>query len=472
MKEEKYINEKLSHYDSPLDMDQVWDQLETALDKKDKKPKFLAFKKLLGLLSLALIVGSLVWCFSNYQDDKAQTTISSLNLPIESQTIESPVSLLRDAKESNTVLTNDASEVLTIKQAEKEVAGKKVAKINFPIKNSQTSTKATSLKKSASESNLPLKIQKPEPTNITSPINSKNESTNKTTKTTPSQHYNNNLALVQTNQSQIGNTPGLSKLQLSLLEYNRTQPKPHKLIKPHTPPPSLWSLDIYSGQSYSYANYSKNLRRDGVEITEFETLLESWIDKTKQAQKTTNNLSYGFAVKRKLVKNWYVESGINFFNHGTTFSYSDTIFSNSLTELDSTKFRRDIKAYNKINTLQIPLLVGKEFNMNKLSFNIAVGIGLNFLTNEQGYEFNLYNPSQAPTFEMRSYNFEGDFGIKAVLSGLAQMDIGYSLTEHIGLFSGLQIGRTKDLTAYYGEGLDVSSNFNYWGMRAGLRYTL
>ncbi len=463
MKEEKYINEKLSNYDSPLDMDMIWGQLETALDKKDKKPKFFAFKKLIGLLSLVLIISSLIWCYSNYQSDKAQSTISSLNQPVESKTIERPVSQLSDAIGSNTVISNDESEALT---------NKKVVKTTSPIKNSQTSINVTTSKKSASESALLTKIKNSVPTNITSPLNSNNESTNKITTTTPSQHYNNsNFLLAQTNQSQISNTPKLEEIQLSLLDYNRTQPKPNKLIKPHTPSPSPWSFDIYSGQSFSYAKYSGTIS-DGIQIDNFETLLESWTNKTEEAQSTTNNLSYGLAVKRKVAKNWYIESGINFLNHGTTFSYSDTTYNSNLTESDSTIFRRDIKAYNKINTLQIPLLIGKEFNKNKLSFNMAVGVGINFLRNEEGYQFNLFNASQEPIFTRRSSGFESELGISAVLSGLAQMDIGYSFSEHLGLFSGIQAGRTKDLNSNSGDELGISSSFNYWGIRAGLRYSL
>jgi len=79
MKEEKYIKDKLSNYDSPMDMDAIWADLEKNLDNQnDEKPIFwlLKYGRKLFLLGLAMLLSSLV-AYSYFSNNKLSKTTSS-----------------------------------------------------------------------------------------------------------------------------------------------------------------------------------------------------------------------------------------------------------------------------------------------------------------------------------------------------------------------------------------------------------
>jgi hypothetical protein len=75
---EKYISEKIDEYPSQLDTESLWDTLESDLDKKKKRRRFIIF----WMLFLIAVIGFLIFC--KFQTDQNQsntpaTEISTIN---------------------------------------------------------------------------------------------------------------------------------------------------------------------------------------------------------------------------------------------------------------------------------------------------------------------------------------------------------------------------------------------------------
>jgi len=120
MKKEKYIKDKLSNYQSPLDLDSMWANLEQDLDN-DKEDRGILFylKGILGIVTSILFIGLIIFSFYQLNNSTSQSTISE-NSTIESSTSKNNPALsaptkneiINDSDVNNSISNSTNSKVL------------------------------------------------------------------------------------------------------------------------------------------------------------------------------------------------------------------------------------------------------------------------------------------------------------------------------------------------------------------------
>lgn len=147
----------------------------------------------------------------------------------------------------------------------------------------------------------------------------------------------------------------------------------------------------------------------------------------------------------------YVSTGLNYNKYKTKFELNDTITHTYLVENAHTRSTKNIvtgktidlyedvevqalssrrvRHYNQFNTLSIPLIIGKQFNHNKLLYNIGLGSDISLFNQSQGKTL------RADKVIKYSKSATEPYHNKVQFSTLLELGIGLALGNHIEIIT-------------------------------------
>ena len=505
MKEEKYIKEKLTDYDSPMDMDAMWSNLEKNLDSKKDEKGALWFRGQSFLISLAFIaIGLLLLTFigDSFQN---QNLTEAIVQPIEDE-LNNKVNPLEQTQ------TNKEN-------SESQIEGSDVE--NNELNNQSTLAKSYEQQVQSTTSNIRTTsgLQsteiKSQPTfnksaNLQSKVADKNISNNQTasSKVLTKEHLTQKQKELPFDNNLSSSSSSLNNLDKLVLEKDALNALPYikayidwtrskdgivpefergKRIELKSDDKSIWRASINVGQTASFYNF--NLANDS-------ELSDLTIDFLNEKNKTTLNNTFGIGLEKVNKKGLKYYLGLNYLNHGFINSQSDTLLgaqSETIVETviigDDGSFigmadsRVEVRPnldlwsyrdYKTLHTFQMPLMVGYEFRINKFDFSISAGPVLNYIY-KQGSNLT-FTDEQILYAESRGL-FLGELSTEVldlksnafIVSAAMKADLGFAISDHFRVFGSADAGLLFGELVNDPEGI-LSTNLTHLGLKTGLSY--
>jgi len=480
MKQEKHIKETLKNYESPLNMDAMWESIESDLDKDHKRKGWLIWPiALVGLLILT--TGTLVFYSLNNKsltkmtDPKVQTLIKPESKRIQKTELKTaPVTdnSVTSNNNTNDKIANSTGRKLSLKNNKEQTF--LLEKPNSSI--SSKSSKQNKIQQAEINKKNITTVQKPIATNEIHNSNPIESPVLKLSDLSMDKMFAQIVPPKQLNQL----TPSLKMHDRKLIMLSKKQ----RLIDPsHIPTESNWRVSLFGGQSISYFNEKMA-----------EGILTDWFTAKQAADRSTNNLSFGMQLEKRLANNLKIKSGLQYLNHGQIFSINDTfsdgfivdtivqVTANRFTSVTETKVVtsekisiHEVRHYNQVKTWQIPLMLGIERSKNKFDYSFSAGIAFNYFQAVSGKTFDLIE-----LFIIEKKSLNQDYKSSSLaLSGIIELQLGYSLSHKFRLFAGLQGGRIFGNAANNTNSDDLQltlltdnfvSKINHFGIQTGISY--
>lgn len=509
MKEEKYIKDTLANYDSPMDMDAMWADLEKSLDNdKDEKPVFWLFRfgKKLFFTSLALMLT--VAAFTFYSINKPnelkipQTTtelskttndLSTENTPATSTVIKNKDEGLTQQQTQESKIeskTNSEKTPVTRNIRAKETIDAKSInierKVNQKQLSSNTNTVETAKTKTSFSRIIPSQTksqdtQKPISKTKTDPNQNSIKAIDAEQAIPAKQQTTNKKPIVIKKEAETSKTLNnyLSSLAFlsnqKLLQFSRKLPSLSLKFSTPTPKrirvkqePNKWRAKLAVAQSTSYFIHKNP---DGLSL---------FNDFNRPDIAATNNLGFGISLSRKTKGSLLFTTGLNYLKHGAMYSeyriteseerstreiiYVDPQFNflgSAEEEIETANLNiRSYREYKRLHSLQLPLSIGYEIGFKKLDLSISVGPALNYF----------FSQSASTTEETDAFL---NYRLSAIrFSALLSAELGYSFSDRYRLFTSVDGGRI--LSRLESNSLESDfpnfTNLSYTSFKVGLSY--
>lgn len=511
MKEEKYIKDKLSNYDSPMDMDAMWADLEKNLNnEKDEKPIFWLFRfgRKFFFLAAALLISLAAFSYLYINNQ------SNLNLSTTTDKTSSITQLKNNSDRKPNTTLNKESEINTSQpdnNRETEIKKRK-GQLNKNLEFSTTpepqKTKIQTKDLKKETTNKP--VIKPSD-NATAPSDIKENK-----KLKPKQQNQNNSQTIsgQKDRKTKKKNDALVTPQSTTLKNKAIIPASTITVLKQKEKTKNSSINLMTPiallASYNFIKHNRNIANIGFEniapakrrilvkeqaykwranfslaqtVSYFshEAIAEGFSVTVPLANMSaTNNLGFGIGLDRKTKTGLLLSTGVNYINHGAIYSYfkesTETRESNKVTiytdqnnnflgateqevEITSSTIRA-YRQYKKLHSVQLPLTVGKEWQKNKMDFSIAAGTACNYFFSQSNHE--VEETSQLLNYKLSALKF----------SLKARAEIGYTIRTNYRLFAAIEGGRLLgrlvdvpiDLSSY------ISTQLTYGGLKAGVGY--
>ena len=498
MKEELYIKETLLDYESPMDMDAIWSDLDKALDKAEsgialppaiESQKTSPARKYLPLLLLLLVSGCGFYAYKNlslFSGTPTATEVDPVQLNTESQKKAS----------DNTNTSETTPDSYETKSVINQVSG---------MSKTTNKTQSTPQKAASKGVIISRKKQATQPSSTTSPNFAKATNADRSitppptaNKTSPNySHSHNNevvAAPIQSESSQkksnlplASPTPleGLAIFNSDIipLHYTRTVNPDFvfaKVARSRKIVPEkenrTWRLGLHTG----IVSAMSDVTIEGMSASGLGDFSDS---KTINAQRLSQP-TFGVQVERIFPTGLLLRAGLNYLNQGRNIISVDTLgteemtftslsapatnqfgmtsVTSTVTTIIETTIAKEETQENLI-LLQVPLTVGYQKAFSKIDMGVAAGLGLNYVLEQQTFNIavaELINPLRLPTLS---------------LSGLIDLELGYALSENFRIYASAFGGRHLS-SKFINPESDLSSNaksiVNHYGLRAGISFVL
>lgn len=399
------IKEALNKPVPNWDEDGVWEHLDKNLPKKKNKKRFF-FLLFFSLLGISLMLSKL-----SMQEIGNIGASENTNITI-------------DENQENKKIKNEQLERETYLQSSSLLEKEEIILSNTTIKEENPSDKSASDKTSSSKQILnkqtltsssqslisenPTSYNKNFSTNTSDnqSENNTNQTENKTSKSIATKddqntilaHTNNSIE-PSTNQNTLLDFQKLSFIklqQLSILD-DKMILKNAKLsiVEENTKPLNFYSASFTAGVFYT----TRNLQSD---------IHKLWEQRKNATEQIAESSEYQILVQSKFNNHWSIGTGINF--RQTIEVYEDrdsTILSVTPIQHDSTYLinnvavsgvsnltrlqYRNVYSPNKFQTVNIPIALGYQFDMKKVTLGITFGSNLKIWQRYSGHSVNLNN---------------------------------------------------------------------------------
>lgn len=503
MKEEKYIKEKLTDYESPMDMGAMWADLEKNLDEKeDRKGGFWIWGKgLLMSLGLLAIVSILFFTFRSSTIDKhpiSENKISNTqnNIPTNTgnkQTLNTPKS---DTKSTN-LISKSKNETGSNNKKENKTAplqdstrkttssnNRNASKANKTINSKSLYTTNQITTAPVSKSVAQAKKPRTEKSSTITIASSDSVSKSKKSDETKSIEANKDENLMAQFAMLAGNH--------SFLNWNRVLdmrfpsivlPKASRIRVPKEKKVS-WRGRINYGLTLSDPIFSG--------LTDAGITEDVFITKLNEKLLSTTNHTFGIGVERVTNKGLKLSLDLNYMNHG--YIYADNAEIEAIIEQEtSTVYISDggsfigedeiivesqdgyyfwnYRDYRGWDAFQAPIMIGYETRRNNFDLSISAGPALNFLRqSDEILNYNELNIELAERAELNLVSLETESIFKQntfLLSATTKAELGYRLRKKLRIFTSVEAGRLLSDVSSNG---DAIAKLNHFGMRTGVSY--
>ncbi len=476
---EDQFKEKLDGYVSPIDADALWNDMH----KKDKKrfPLWWIF----GSLALLLTVGII---YINSQDnylakktnpstaetttiinkEKKQKNINSVkelkDTSFENDRLRETNEIVEDKINSEKISTK-TNEIDRIEAANNQIK-KQTAKINNQkVVLNQNNISSTILLKSKdtpfkNQSNK-IEISKPKSSNESIVEIEYSEDKNTQIKANPQKQKQ----ISTSNTNDTNDLIKLEELKFALLAYSIEEPvsKDDWTKKISTKNNSIPKFGLGAYYSYEYASRSIE------QLDSINTSLElNYAEVRNASESFVESYRTGLFLRKKLKAGFRISTGIEYAKLTERFDAAidlgvrlDSL--NSSVQPTYIKETNIKKIYNKYETINLPILIGKEFSKNKWVFYIDAGVAFNLRSQNKGQVF-----SDAEAFEVSAFNKDNSsiFKDKLSLSYLASAGVSYRLNQNLSLELGPNWQSTfKSMNA---EEHFLSTKHHYFGLKLGV----
>ncbi len=489
MKEEKYIKDKLSNYDSPMDMDAMWAELEDSMDKNtDEKPVFWLFrfgkKIFFSSILLLIAISAFSYYYWNTHNTITKNTYSQLD-----NTNTTPSATERKATDLSKGITAGSIENETINEEEASTADLRTRnknnsgvpeireKISDETKTTNINSKTKAQKRNrptssgqAKSSQAIIKKQQASPPLLVNQTPTSNTYMAKT-------KMSNKTASLSTEKK----PPLLTAISLlansQLLTLDNTAPtlemtmaeNPVEVIRVRRPH-KKWRASLGIAQSATLFQHA---------ITDAEIV--SFRSRNGETS-TTNNWSMGVGLERVTKRGWLFSTGLNYINHGAIYSardgresieleFSPIVYVDSqsnflgegeeLTEILVIR-RKAFRQYKRLHSMQLPLLVGFEKRLSKIDFSLSAGPACNYFFSQSANDVR-------ETEALLNYKLS-----TMKISGQLKAQVGYSLNEKVRLYTSVEYGSLLGTLKSGNEDVEflqvAESNYNYGRVSMGLSY--
>ncbi len=511
MKHENYIKEKLTDYESPMDMNSMWANLEKELDQEKNKTKGFWYWSLRILPVLVLLlIGA--WLIYPSLSEKAQHSETSLQ---STEPINKNIKVVPEK-------TTSESEVITEKQKSSNTKSLKKTVEQKQQRNISTTKNNTAQETEVNTRTTPHYSS----TNSTSSISNRTTLTRTTAQadssgsrvTHISQHSTATgmpTELIQSGQQQqvvkgtadtelpAANTNifpvvlklsdfiwGLENLsdKMNLIKWERNLkaqlPSIDLLPSTRTPrvtkkEPYIWRASINFGQTTSFFNHMPEAQL--VEVFE-----------NPDNNLAARNNSFGVSMERISDKGLKLGLDLNYINHGvihardeeisrSTIGDRSVVYINGFNEVTTSQTFEDVEITERaiwtfrnrhnLHSLELAATIGKEWQKGKMDFSIAAGPGINYIYAQDGFL-----PSDSLAFESNfvstdpinpetSFNRVPNF----LLSAKLKAQVAYKLSPRIRWYGELAAAQ---LVGEVSNRSSFNTRLAYLGGRTGLSYIL
>ena len=496
MKQEKYIKDILQDYESPMELDVVWSNLDQALDQADPATKtggmkLFSLKKFFPFLLLVIVSVSGFYAYQNFGN--------SLLTPQQKTTDVIPQQMASshqyEAIEStpNQVLDNKADKHLSPIAATTSNLNTGGTTTTKPVATAST----TPTSKLSSES-LQTSSKLTTTSSIiaaSSTVSATNSSTTQEKNSFPLAKDKNTLAdiklpvlkmtengLVLDNQNVT--LPNLNQLANTayFLDHNRVI-NPNFILEEMASSNKIipvksngLRLSIHGGATAAI----NDVTVEGLSIFKFFPQPDS---KSDTELERLVRPTFGIQLDKVFASGLKLSTGLNYLDQGRTTVIIDTVSivdseieretssitinekgqlvtTTTVTLLRESTIARD-QTNSNLNTLQVPLMIGYEKQLSNFDLGFSLGLGLNYTLGGSPASVNEIEPLDAT-------------GIS--FSGLADLQLGYKIDNRIRIYGSLIGGRHfSDLSnpAFATNPLRTTrSTLNHYGLRAGISYLL
>jgi len=491
MKEEKYIKEKLTDYESPINMEAMWADLEKNLDEtEDRKGGFWLWGKGF-LMSLAVLALAAILFFTFRNSNTKQQPISETRNTNTEKTITPSTTEQQDTEvlnnnnksiEQSTILepVTENKKVTKKKTSQSlEVNSTKTRKSTERVAQKATSTKNGVIKTTPSNNTFRTTKKAIEPINADSGISttSYSASNSKNTKATALA----SAAMLAQIHDIAGKEAFLDWTRVLDLRFPSLAFPKAPRIRTTNKKKTLWRAAVNYGLSSTDLIFPSPMGFAGTEV-----------DLGRNHKPAINN-TYGISLERVSSKGLKISIGLNYLNHGYIYTDGDEYIANVDQETttvfisDSGSFIGEEKSSEQVteglytwryrdyrgwNTFQIPIMVGYEKRKNKLDYSLSAGLAINLLGGPSeilDYSDETRILAESNEIKLSPISERTIFleDISRSISGIAKAELGYSLKNRIRIFASIEAGRSLQKFAYSEQGL---VHINHFGTRTGLSY--
>lgn len=534
MKEEKYIKDKLTDYQSPMDMDGMWANLEEELDK-GKKDRGLLFylRSIISVLAILVLAGIIYYTVNlpntknTISENKTTTIIDTKKEQVETSISTEDISKVQansseptskpdserlktegseakenkaetktptaETKQSTSQSTNQTSKFNSRNNSNNNTQLNSTAKTKPRVKNtnSETRTKSTASETTKQqETSIKKDLDKSAKSKvIENSIKSTNDNQAKSKSTiTTTDQSSNTISNVATAFLKIAVLPaGLLAVQDRLL------PEPKEVIldlEPIDPKPieaRKWRISLNGGTTKSYINHDKIFNEPG-------DTTKHWTQYRNEAESEIFLPSFGIKLEKRKANGIKFSTGINYNNHGVRFAHKDTLRGENILDTSSTlvisevtpegllintgvvdaqrDVARTICSDNTLHTIQVPFLVGYEARKNKFDCSLSAGLNVNYMFSQSGIS---YAPRSQNEFIDISVENNSTYNLSTLLLGAqAEIQLGYMLGDKWRMYSSFEYGLqlfNSSIGNIQEEGLNLDTRIKHFGLRTGISYS-
>jgi len=144
------------------------------------------------------------------------------------------------------------------------------------------------------------------------------------------------------------------------------------------------------------------------------------------------------------------------------FYYTDTVY---FTKFDTTLESKTDIIHNKLHYLELPFLIGKEFNLGKFEFRAMGGMSLGFLISSQGKFYDFYS-NKLIDYKNNSFNVLN----KSVVSLLFHFACAYPINDKASVF--IEPACRVNLNSALDKNYPVNQKYWTFGLRSGISIKL
>ncbi len=465
---EKNIQDKLKGYENfEGDKMAMWAAVEEGLDENKKRRRFFFWFWFGGL---GLAIGLLSLLFLKPESPTANTEVSNNNTTSSELVTTANETKVATTKELDTATNDD-----NLKSTQKSTASQST-------NNASTSSSSVDQKTNLKSKN----------TIDFSKANAKAGLINFTDKTNTEQLMKDGLNDILSNeQNNKNNKTATNEVLLKINPINipslfadsivvqlEIQPT-NRICQPSTTPSlikkkGLWSINLAGGITNHISNYK------GAEIVASRDASESnllgWqvqLELSRYFQhgiSLTSGIQFNrswtkFEFNQERMTESILENVVTTYHINTYYFANDTILEYGDALIEGVE-NREVQHHNRYDRIQIPLLIGKDFQKGKMSFGLQTGMGLDIWMHRSGKvlnieesisEFNQDNPGDY------SYN---KFGYSLKFRAMA----GFELTEKMNIY--LQPSGNWSLSDWTRSGDELTQKPFTYGLNLGLRFRI
>lgn len=467
---EKNIRNDLDNYESAIDAEAVWSDLQPL---KKKKKKFLFWwwgTALLFLLIVGIFISSIF--FKNDMDGVIQSndallaqnqSSNSIKRTAEQISIDEAIQTISRVESENSINANDKNEINTTllnKETGIDQTSKNTSKITAQVirKNQAIIFSNQNHEEEIKESINPFESHIAA---FSQPI------LNKTDYSKGMNFQRKPLSFSRLKGLVLGIEYANPKLEITL---EKTFKKlKDRLTKSEDSQNENYFLETYFIPEYSSKTYSSLSNPTYAEARDStETYVFS----------STTGLSIG----RNISKHFYIASGLELTRSVDRFEYQDTFYNS----IDIDKFKRNSsggldtlfgdndfvqrriinkKIYDKYHLVNIPIIIGANINFKKISINIQSGISINALFTQKGQILNADSFVENLDNLNESLYYNSTVGISYFGDVLFSIPLQENLSFNFGPH--INIG-TRSWTNE--EASSINKIYKSYGLRTSLRY--